>query len=583
MAKNSGLSKAKNAKKDEFYTSYEVIQAEINHYEDKFKNKTVLCNCDDPFESNFCKFFLRNFNYLKLKRLICTSYSTSPIVGQQLTLVGWNEEPIKRGNGYVMDISEVPMANGRGVSDSDIDSLLKSKNSGVKKLKGDGDFRSDECIEYMKQADVVITNPPFSLFREYVAQLIEYEKNFLIIGNVNAITYKEIFPLIKDNKMWLGASIHSGDRKFYVPDDYPLKASGCGEDENGRKFIRVKGVRWFTNLDYTKRHEELVLYKKYYGNEEEYPKYDNYDAINVDKTADIPCDYFEYMAVPITYTDKYNPDQFEIINANDIRTNPDTPIKAHGLIKDKDAVITTQIYTKNAEKDLTQTAKTGTILTDRQTDRQTDEYNALIRLCQYVFGYVLLPLEKIFDIRNGYTPSKTNPEYWTNGTVDWFRMEDIRMNGHVLSSALQKVTEAAVKGGRKIPANSIALSTSATIGEHALITVECLGNQRFSFFTPKAAFADMVNMRFMNYYFYKVDEWCKGHLFQGNFNSVDMGALKQLCVPIPTTSEQERIVSILDRFDALCNDLTSGLPAEIEARTKQYEYYRDKLLTFKEQ
>lgn len=370
MAKNSGLSKAKNAKKDEFYTSYEVIQAEINHYEDKFKNKTVLCNCDDPFESNFCKFFLRNFNYLKLKRLICTSYSTSPIVGQQLTLVGWNEEPIKRGNGYVMDISEVPMANGRGVSDSDIDSLLKSKNSGVKKLKGDGDFRSVECIEYMKQADVVITNPPFSLFREYVAQLIEYEKNFLIIGNVNAITYKEIFPLIKDNKMWLGASIHSGDRKFYVPDDYPLKASGCGEDENGRKFIRVKGVRWFTNLDYTKRHEELVLYKKYYGNEEEYPKYDNYDAINVDKTADIPCDYFEYMAVPITYTDKYNPDQFEIINANDIRTNPDTPIKAHGLIKDKDAVITTQIYAKNAEKDLTQTAKTGTILTDRQTDRQ---------------------------------------------------------------------------------------------------------------------------------------------------------------------------------------------------------------------
>ena len=372
MAKNSGLSKAKNAKKDEFYTSYEVIQAEINHYEDKFKNKTVLCNCDDPFESNFCKFFLRNFNYLKLKRLICTSYSTSPIVGQQLTLVGWNEEPIKRCNGYVMDISEVPMANGRGVSDSDIDSLLKSKNSGVKKLKGDGDFRSDECIEYMKQADVVITNPPFSLFREYVAQLIEYEKNFLIIGNVNAITYKEIFPLIKDNKMWLGASIHSGDRKFYVPDDYPLKASGCGEDENGRKFIRVKGVRWFTNLDYTKRHEELVLYKKYYGNEEEYPKYDNYDAINVDKTADIPCDYFEYMAVPITYTDKYNPDQFEIINANDIRTNPDTPIKAHGLIKDKDAVITTQNYTKNAEKDLTQTAKTGTILTDRQTDRQTN-------------------------------------------------------------------------------------------------------------------------------------------------------------------------------------------------------------------
>ena len=154
------------------------------------------------------------------------------------------------------------------------------------------------------------------------------------------------------------------------------------------------------------------------------------------------------------------------------------------------------------------------------------------------------------------------------------------MNGHILSSALQKVSEVAIKGGKKSPANSIALSTSATIGEHALITVECLGNQRFSFFTPKAAFAGMIDMRFMNYYFYKVDEWCKGHLFQGNFNSVDMGALKQLCVPIPAISEQERIVSILDRLDALCTDLSSGLPAEIEARQKQYEYYRDKLLAF---
>lgn len=235
---------------------------------------------------------------------------------------------------------------------------------------------------------------------------------------------------------------------------------------------------------------------------------------------------------------------------------------------------------------LTYAATGKTILTDRQTDsqtdRQTDEYSALIRLCQFVFGYVFLPLEEIFDIRNGYTPSKANPEYWTNGTVDWFRMEDIRINGHVLSGALQKVSEAAVKGGRKIPANSIALSTSATIGEHALVTIECLGNQRFSFFTPKTAFVDMINMKFMNYYFYKVDEWCKGHLFQGNFNSVDMSALKQLCVPIPDTGVQEHIVSILDRFDALCNDLTSGLPAEIEARKKQYEYYRDKLLTFQQ-
>lgn len=214
------------------------------------------------------------------------------------------------------------------------------------------------------------------------------------------------------------------------------------------------------------------------------------------------------------------------------------------------------------------------------TDRQTDEYNALIRLCQYVFGYISLPLESIFDIRNGYTPSKANPEYWTNGTVDWFRMEDIRANGHVLSSALQKVTESAIKNGKKIPANSIALSTSATIGEHALITVDCLGNQRFSFFTPKPAFANIINMKFMNYYFYKVDEWCKEHLFQGSFNSVDMGALKKLCIPIPSIDEQERIVKLLDHFSTLCTDLTSGLPAEIEARKKQYEYYRDNLLSF---
>ena len=339
MAKNEGLSKAKDAKKDEFYTSYEDIQAEINHYEDKFAEKVVLCNCDDPFESNFCKFFLRNFNYLKLKRLICTSYGTSPVIGQQLSLFDNADEPVQRGNGYVMDITEVPMANGRGVSDADINNLLLSKKRGVKKLKGDGDFRSDECVKYLKQADIVVTNPPFSLFREYVAQLMQHGKQFLIIGNVNAITYKEIFPLIKDNKMWLGASIHSGDRKFYVPDDYPLNAAGCGIDTDGRKFIRVKGVRWFTNLDYAIRHEELPLYKRYYGNEEEYPKYDNYDAINVDKTSDIPGDYYEDIGVPITYLDKHNPEQFEII----------------------------KFRKGNDEKDLTYTIRGETILTDRQT------------------------------------------------------------------------------------------------------------------------------------------------------------------------------------------------------------------------
>ena len=229
-----------------------------------------------------------------------------------------------------MDISKVPMSNGRGVSDADIDALLQSKKSGVKKLQGDGDFRSEECIEYLKQADIVVTNPPFSLFREYVAQLVQYEKKYIIIGNINAITYKEIFPLIKDNQLWLGASIHSGDRKFYVPDDYPLKAAGCGVDEEGRKYIRVKGVRWFTNLDYAKRHEELVLYKRYYGNEEEYPRYANYDAINVDKTSDIPCDYFEDIGVPITYLDKHNPEQFDIVGSSRNLGQPMSEIAPEG-------------------------------------------------------------------------------------------------------------------------------------------------------------------------------------------------------------------------------------------------------------
>ena len=330
MAKNENLHRAKDAKKDEFYTQYEDIQNELNHYEQHFKGKTILCNCDDPFESNFCKFFLRNFNYLGLKRLICTSYGTSPVVGQQLSLFDDENEPVSRGHGYVIDIKEVPMANGRGVSDEDIDALLKSRKRGVKKLKGDGDFRSDECIEYLKQADIVVTNPPFSLFREYIAQLVAYQKSFLIIGNVNAITYKEIFPLIKDNRLWLGASIHSGDRKFYVPDDYPLHAAGCGIDKNGRKYIRVKGVRWFTNLDYATRHDKLVLYKKYYGNEDEYPHYANYDAINVNKVADIPCDYFEEIGVPITYLDKHNPEQFEIIGASRWMGKPMSEIAPKG-------------------------------------------------------------------------------------------------------------------------------------------------------------------------------------------------------------------------------------------------------------
>ena len=307
MPQHKGLIKANKAKKDEFYTNYDVIQSELNFYEKKFEGKTVLCNCDDPFESNFAKFFLRNFNYLKLKRLICTSYVGSPVAGTQLSL--FDNYDIEQ-HGYVLDTTQVSMKNGRGVTDDDISALLHKKGI-VKQLKGNGDYASDECLKYLDESDIVVTNPPFSKFRPYLATLIKHNKKFLIIGNVNAITYKEVFPLIKNNQIWLGASIHSGDREFRVPDNYPLKAAGSRIDKNGVKYIRVKGVRWFTNLDYKQRHEDLILYKHYLPNE--YPKYDNYNGINVDKTADIPMDFNGAMGVPITFLDKYSPEQFKLI------------------------------------------------------------------------------------------------------------------------------------------------------------------------------------------------------------------------------------------------------------------------------
>ncbi len=306
MAKNKGLSKAKDAKKDEFYTRYEDIQAELNHYEEHFRGKTVLCNCDDPFESNFCKFFLRNFNYLGLRRLICTSYSSSSVVGQQLSIFDEDNERVVPGNGYVMDITEPPMANGRGISDEDIYRLLSSKKRGVKKLKGTGDFRSEECIAYLKQADLVVTNPPFSLFKEYVAQLMAYQKKFLIIGNQNAITYKEIFPLIKDNKLWLGYGFKGNVGFFESPyQDYAVSS------QHKEGLIRVSGVMWFTNLDLQKRHETMILYRKY--NPDDYPRYVTFDGIDVNETSEIPKDYAGIMGVPKTFMDKYNPDQFEIL------------------------------------------------------------------------------------------------------------------------------------------------------------------------------------------------------------------------------------------------------------------------------
>ena len=290
---NLNLRKAGTAKKDEFYTQLSDIERELKHYKKHFKDKVVLCNCDDPRVSNFFHFFSYNFEKFGLKKLIATCYKN-----QDSDLFSQNNSERAIYLEYTGD------KNGNNVPDAE--------EIGIKHLQGDGDFRSKECIELLKQADIVVTNPPFSLFREYVAQLVEYDKKFVIIGNLNALTYRDIFKLVKENKLWFGHSIHSGDREFRVPQDYPLNAAGSRVDEEGNKYIRVKGVRWYTNLDFNERHEDLILYKTY--NEEEYPKYDHYDGINVDKTKDIPMDYKGNMGVPITFLDKYNPEQFEIID-----------------------------------------------------------------------------------------------------------------------------------------------------------------------------------------------------------------------------------------------------------------------------
>lgn len=292
---NSGLRTAQKAKKDEFYTRLEDIEKELRHYRGHFKDKVVFCNCDDPRVSNFFHYFSYGFEHLGLKKLITTCYKSRTV-----DLFSANDAEAAISLIYTGD------KNGNRVPDPE--------EIGIRQLEGDGDFRSDEAIELLKQADIVVTNPPFSLFREYIGQLMQYDKKFLIIGNVNAVTYKEVFPLIRDNKVWLGPSIRSGDRAFGVPDDYPLEAAGCGIDENGKKFIKVKGVRWFTNLDFAERHEDLVLHRKY--NPKDYPTYHNYDAINVDKTNDIPVDFDGAMGVPITFLDRYNPDQFEILGSS---------------------------------------------------------------------------------------------------------------------------------------------------------------------------------------------------------------------------------------------------------------------------
>ena len=287
-SQNTNLTLAKANKKDEFYTQLSDIERELKHYKKHFKDKVVLCNCDDPRVSNFFHFFSYNFEKLGLKKLIATCYKS-----QDSDLFSQNNSERAIYLEYTGD------KNGNNVPDAE--------EIGIKHLQGDGDFRSKECIELLKQADIVVTNPPFSLFREYVSQLVEYDKKFVIIGHQNAITYKEIFKLIKENKIWLGFGFTGGAGHF-INTQYENYATATDKKEG---MIRVSGVHWFTNLDINKRHEDLILYKKY--NEEEYPKYENFDAINVDVTKDIPVDYTGAMGVPITFIDKYNPDQFEII------------------------------------------------------------------------------------------------------------------------------------------------------------------------------------------------------------------------------------------------------------------------------
>lgn len=315
---NTNLARANREKNDEFYTRLTDIEKELRHYRKHFKGKTILCNCDDPFESNFFKYFVLNFNKLGLKKLIATCYATSSISNKELSLskVLGNDET-KEGRPYKAVVTKIYDATGDGGIDMlDVAELFKMGENELTELKEDGDFRSEECLELLKEVDIVVTNPPFSLFREYVATLVEYDKKFIIIGNQNAITYKEIFPLLKDNIIWLGNN-NPAPKLFYVP-TLLEERKNIKKDENGDLVATFGNICWFTNLDIKKRHEDLILIKKY--NEEDYPKYDNYDAINVDKVKEIPYDYEGVMGVPITFMGKYNPDQFEIIGiANSAR------------------------------------------------------------------------------------------------------------------------------------------------------------------------------------------------------------------------------------------------------------------------
>jgi hypothetical protein len=291
---NKNLRTASKAKKDDFYTQLSDIEEELWHYKEHFRGKTVFCNCDDPHISKFFHYFSYNFENLGLKRLITTCYKNENVDF-------FSDNKSERA----ICLEYTGKKNGERVP--------TPEEIGIQRLKGNGDFRSKECIELLKQADIVVTNPPFSLFRPYIAQLMEYKKKFLILGSMNAITYKECFKLIQDNKMWLGVSLRGKGIEFQVPKDHPIKKNSSRVDENGNKFVKMGNVRWFTNLDYKQRYVNLELDESYYGHENTYPKYDNYDAINVDRIQDIPRDYANAMGVPITFVEKCNPNQFELL------------------------------------------------------------------------------------------------------------------------------------------------------------------------------------------------------------------------------------------------------------------------------
>ena len=339
MAKNKNQNAAQKAKEDEFYTQLPDIANELSHYSKHFRDKIVLCNCDDPYESNFFKFFATKFNAWGLKKLICTCYDGSPVAGTEFEL--FEKKVDGRRKAFKIELTEVTDVNGDGATDLEDVEIILRKNPPTL-LEGNGDFRSPECLQLLQEADIVVTNPPFSLFREFVNVLYKYEKKFLIIGNQNNVTYKDIFARIRDNQLWLG--YYAGSMKFVIPEIYDESKTNIKTLEDGTIISTMGNICWFTNLDHSKRHEELDLYKHY--TPEEYPKYDNYDAIFVKNVADIPADYDEPMGVPPTFFANYDPEQFIVLGITD---------------RDNNSGLKTKVYTKEDAKNASDLNRRGAL------------------------------------------------------------------------------------------------------------------------------------------------------------------------------------------------------------------------------